>query len=235
MQEVGASVVVSGEVLGQRPASQKRRDLYAIAHHSGLEDRLLRPLSAKRLPPTLAEINGEVDRSQLYDFSGRSRKGLIALARQFGFEDHELPSPSTGCMLTETTFAPRVFDLLDFDSQTTPWDFELLKIGRHLRLGQSTKAVVGRRQAENAALLYFADRSDNRASAVLQPCNFPGPVTLLVGPINEELLDMGSGLIVRFSNSSCPAEPLWVQVDHAGRTDMREAVHHEAARAIQTI
>ncbi|MDH3717825.1 MAG: hypothetical protein OES79_06850, partial [Planctomycetota bacterium] len=148
MQQVGASMVVSGEVLGQRPNSQKRRDLRVIESHSGLQGRLLRPLSAKLLPPTIPEQTGQVDRDQLYDFSGRSRKGLIALARRFGFTHEEIPSPSTGCALTEKTFAPRVFDLLKTDPENTAWDFELLKVGRHLRLTRATKAIIGRREDE---------------------------------------------------------------------------------------
>ena len=100
MEQTDAQFIVSGEVVGQRPMSQKRRDLNVISHHSELDDRLLRPLSAKLLPPTWPEREGLVDRQQLFDFSGRGRKGLIALAKRFGFK--EIPSPSTGCALTET-------------------------------------------------------------------------------------------------------------------------------------
>ncbi|MCF6322410.1 MAG: hypothetical protein L3J32_11680, partial [Rhizobiaceae bacterium] len=91
--------VISGEVVGQRPMSQKRRDLETISHHSGHYDLLLRPLSAKILTPTLPEREGWVDRDKLYRFYGRGRRKMIALARSLGIED--IPSPSTGCALTQ--------------------------------------------------------------------------------------------------------------------------------------
>ena len=94
METVDAQFIVSGEVVGQRPMSQKRSDLKVIANYSGLEDLLLRPLSAKVLEPTKPERDGLVDREKLYDFQGRSRKGLIALAREFGFSEDMIPTPS---------------------------------------------------------------------------------------------------------------------------------------------
>jgi len=202
MDEVGASMVVSGEVLGQRPKSQKRRDLALIARASGLGDRLLRPLSAKKLPPTLPERNGQVDRQRLYDFCGRSRKGLIALARRFGF--HHIPTPSTGCSLTERSFAPRVFDLVELDPESRRWDFELLNVGRHLRIDANTKAAVGRNEAENERLwAMYRDRA-SRGSAFLAPENFVGPSVVLIGPPTDEALDAACGLILRFSKRCDP-------------------------------
>ena len=130
MQDVGADCVISGEVLGQRPMSQKRRDLDTIAHESGLEDRLLRPLSALRLPATQVERDRVVDRRRLYGFVGRSRKPLIALARQFGFSN--IPSPSTGCALTEPQYAVKVHDLIQLDPANNAWDLPA-EHGRHVR------------------------------------------------------------------------------------------------------
>jgi tRNA U34 2-thiouridine synthase MnmA/TrmU len=106
MHQIGADFIVSGEVAGQRPMSQKRRDLDRIAYHADLEDLLLRPLSAKLLRPTLPEREGWVDREKLYGFDGRGRKRLIALAKKYGLKD--IPSPSTGCSLTEPKFATKV-------------------------------------------------------------------------------------------------------------------------------
>ena len=105
LQETGADFVISGEVLGQRPMSQKRRDLMIISRQSGLHGLLLRPLSARLLPRTLPERHGQLDRRQLYAFTGRNRKPLIELAQQFGFKS--IPSPSPGCSLTERSFAVR--------------------------------------------------------------------------------------------------------------------------------
>ncbi len=227
MDDTGASMVVSGEVLGQRPKSQKKRDLLIIEAQSGLEGRLLRPLSAKLLPPTIPEQTGEVDRERLYDFTGRSRKGLIALAEKFGFQRDEIPSPSTGCTLTEQTFAPRVFDLLKQDVTNTPWDFELLKIGRHVRLNSATKAIIGRRADENEMLKYLAVRADNRTAATLQPDNFAGPVILLVGDVDEPTLDTAGGLAIRFSNKY--GERPVVLVEHNGQSHLRAVTESETA------
>ena len=217
MDEVGAALVVSGEVLGQRPMSQKRRDLMVIERHSGLEGRLLRPLCAKRLPPTLAEQRGEIDRSKLYDFIGRSRKGLIELARSFGLPDEEIPSPSTGCMLTQQSFAPRVYDLIQRDPANTPWDFSLLKVGRHLRMSDGVKVIVGRRESENELLKRLAAEPASRASAVLTPLNFPGPTALIVGPAGDDALDFAGGLILRFCHYAGADTPLVTVIGPNGR------------------
>ena len=150
MQQVDAQFVVSGEVVGQRAGSQKRRDLDAIGHHSGLRDRLLRPLSAKMLVATLPEREGWVDRERLYGFFGRGRRGLIQLARSLGID--EIPSPSTGCVLSEPPFSRKVFDLLRHQPHASAWDFELLKHGRHFRYNHACKVVVGRREEENRQL-----------------------------------------------------------------------------------
>ena len=197
MDEVGASMVISGEVVGQRPMSQKRRDLEVIARASGLDDRLLRPLSAHLLPPTRPERTGEVDRSQLFSFSGRGRKGLIALARHYQFD--EIPSPSTGCALAETSFAGKVRDLLVIDARATRWDFELLKVGRHIRIDRQTKAIVGRRAEENQALADMYRQTGSRASAMLVPNGFPGPTVLVVGPPLPATLQLAGGLVMRYA------------------------------------
>ena len=144
-------MVVSGEVVGQRPMSQKKRDLALIAHRAGLDDHLLRPLSARLLPLTSAERSGLVDRERLFGFSGRGRTELIAVATSFGFS--RIPQPSNGCALTEPRFADKVYDLIGSDATADRWQFELLKIGRHVRLDRSTKVVLGRRAEENDMLL----------------------------------------------------------------------------------
>lgn len=199
MDEVGADCVVSGEVLGQRPMSQKRRDLMTIERESGLKGLLLRPLSARLLPKTQPERDGRIDRSRLYAFVGRSRKPLIELARQFGFRT--IPQPSTGCALTERQFANKVHDLVQLDPGNTPWDFELLKVGRHFRYDSNTKVIVGRREAENELLERFFERDDVRASALLRPVSFLGPSALLCGPATESALWFTASLLVRYGKS----------------------------------
>ncbi|MFT5527398.1 MAG: tRNA-specific 2-thiouridylase, partial [Pirellulaceae bacterium] len=147
MEQVDAKFIISGEVMGQRPMSQKRKDLAIISEKSDLEDLLLRPLSAKIMEPTLPEREGWVDREKLYGFFGRSRKGLIRLAHELGLKD--IPTPSTGCSLTEPQFSRTVHDLIRNEPEKGRWDFELLNIGRHFRLDKQTKVVVGRDQTEN--------------------------------------------------------------------------------------
>jgi len=197
MKDVGAEFVVSGEVVGQRPMSQKRRDLDLIGRESDLPDRLLRPLSAKLLPPTLPEREGWVDRDRLFGFHGRSRKGLIALARQFGFRD--IPQPSTGCALTEPGFAVKVHDLMRFDDAGGRWDFELLRIGRHFRCGADLKVIVGRSATENEVLRRFYERPEAHDATLLEPVDFSGPTALVVGNASQDDLCFAGGLVRRFA------------------------------------
>jgi tRNA-uridine 2-sulfurtransferase len=187
MRQVGAHFIASGEVVGQRPMSQKRSDLDVIAYHADLDGLLLRPLSAKLLPPTIPEKEGWVDRERLYGIAGRGRKNLLALAKRFGLK--HVPSPSTGCALTEVQFSKKVFDVLKHSPRATPWEFELLKLGRHFRYDRETKVIVGRREEENAHLEYMHHRPEARACALLTPANFPGPTALVVGPAHADALE----------------------------------------------
>lgn len=205
MEQIGAHFIVSGEVVGQRPMSQKRADLDTIAYHSDLEDLLLRPLSAKRLVPTRPEREGWVDRERLYDFVGRGRRPLIQLARQMGIK--EIPSPSTGCALTERFFSQKVFDLIQLDPEAQRWDFELLKVGRHFRMDQRTKIVVGRHQQDNGFLQYAHELPDASSTALFIPRNFAGPTALLIGPLTDEASDFAAGLIMRYSKKFEAAPP----------------------------
>ena len=221
MKEMSAAFVASGEVLGQRPNSQTRRDLERIEIHSQLEGRLLRPLSARLLAPTVPEKEGIIQREELYDFSGRSRKGLIRLARECGFQDEEIPSPSTGCMLTEKTFAPRVFDLLEHTSENRDWDFQLLKVGRHVRHDASTKVIIGRREKENATIEYLARHEAARQCVLFLPENFTGPAVLLVGNVNDDTLQFAGLLLARYANH-VDEGPLIVSAEQDGKRWLRE-------------
>lgn len=226
MKEVDACVVITGEILGQRPMSQKRRDLTMIARQSQLDGRLLRPLSAKRLPPTIPEREGLIDREKLYDFHGRSRSGLIELAGKLGIRG--IPQPSVGCALTEVTFAPRVRDLLEHKPDASRWDFELLNVGRHLRLDHETKFVVGRNASENAALAIFFERPDASPSARMHPGNFNGPDVLIVGRVDEAAIAFGGGLMFRFKRGldESAAE---VHFTSSGRSRVMHVYPHPAA------
>ncbi len=197
MDKIGADFLVSGEVAGQRPMSQKRRDLDRIAFHSDLEDLLLRPLSAKLLRPTLPEREGWVDREKLYRFEGRSRKKLIKLANELGIED--IPTPSTGCSLTEPKFSNKVFDLINSSTKSQRWDFELLKTGRHFRFDAQTKVIIGRDEAENDQLLYAHQLPDATSTATMFPENFVGPRAMVIGPKTDAAIQFAGGLMLRYS------------------------------------
>lgn len=206
MEQEGADFIISGEVVGQRPMSQKRRDLDVISYHAELEDRLLRPLSAKLLPPTLPERAGWVDRERLYGFHGRSRRELIELARELDLK--HLPTPSTGCALTEPQFSQKVFDLVRSPDEHRRWDFELLKVGRHFRHDLHTKLIVGRNQSENDHLQYLHELPHASPSTLLEPENFKGPTGLLVGPFDEQACRFAGALILRYSRYEEARQPL---------------------------
>lgn len=205
-ERTGGDFLVSGEVLGQRPMSQKRRDLSAISHHADPAERLLRPLSARLLPPTLPEREGWVDRQRLHAFTGRNRKPLIELARQLGLA--AIPSPSTGCALTEERFGLKVHDLLRAQPRAAAWDFELLKLGRHFRWDATSKVVVSRREEENERLVWMHAAQDATSSALLEPVNFIGPRALLIGPEHPACITFAAGLVLRYGRRHATNSPL---------------------------
>ena len=198
MEEVDAQFIISGEVVGQRPMSQKRRDLDIISTESDLEDLLLRPLSAKLLPPTLPEREGWVDRELLYGIQGRSRKQLIAMAKEFGFP--VIPTPSTGCALTEPEFGRKVHDLIQIQVEDKPWDYQLLTTGRHFRFDDSTKVILGRDQDENRQLDYLHTLPGACSQVLVDPENFKGPLGLVTGGASEEAIRFACGLVLRYSS-----------------------------------
>jgi len=232
MERMGADFLASGEVVGQRPMSQKRSDLDTIAYHSDLEDLLLRPLSAKLLPPTLPEREAWVNREKLYDIQGRSRKQLIELAARYGLKN--IPTPSNGCALTEPRFSQKVFDLLRSPVDSGRWDFELLKVGRHFRYDPHTKVVVGRNDAENDHLLYLHRLPEASSSVSLYPENFMGPRALVIGEATPEALHFASGLVLRYTRDYDPVDAV-LAVEEAGEVRFMPATSHEQAQRIQTL
>ncbi len=174
MEDEGYNFIFTGEVLGQRPKSQRMRELKIIARQSGLEDRVLRPLSARLLSPTLPENEGWVDRNSLYDFQGRTRKPQMALAAQFGINEYQ--TPAGGCILTEPSYGKKVRDLWRHsDVESLTWDdYNLLRIGRHLRVNEDLKVVVARDESECNLLGRFVSGRTR-----LEPADVPGPVVLI--------------------------------------------------------
>lgn len=196
MEEVGAKFVATGEVLGERPMSQRKNIMEIIAQESGLGDLLVRPLSAKLLTPTLPEKEGWINREKLLDIEGRSRKRQLELAKEWNIDF--FPSPAGGCILTDPCFARRAKDLLKNNPYADLNDAELLKHGRHFRLGPKVKLIVGRDREENEALIKLSKHSDILITAL----DFPGPIGLLRGdPITTDMLNLACGIVLRYSDA----------------------------------
>ena len=152
LKSESANFIITGEVVGQRPMSQRRDALFQVKRLADDEDDLvLRPMCAKLLPPTKPEREGWVDREKLLDISGRDRKPQLALAKEFGFED--FATPGGGCLLTIESFAVKIKDYLKFDKEMRDIDVVWLKLGRHLRLPDGAKMIIGRDESDNNALL----------------------------------------------------------------------------------
>lgn len=172
MEAEGASFLISGEVMGQRPMSQNKDALQTVLNESNCDGLLLRPMSAKMLAPTLAEQNGWVDREKLEGITGRSRDRQMQLAKEIGLEDFE--SPGGGCLLTDENFSKKMVDFIKYDKFEVK-DIPLMKFGRHLRLSEGAKLVVGRNQEENEHL----QNIDNEKYYHIKTVGVPGPHALL--------------------------------------------------------
>lgn len=220
MEEQGFDFIVTGEVLGQRPMSQRRDTFPVVARESGANDRLLRPLSAKLLPPTLPEREGWVDRSKLFDFNGRNRKPQIALAEEYGLHDYAQPAGGC-CFLTNEQYAAKLSDLwatkgardYDFD------DIMLLKVGRHLRPRPHFKLIVGREEGENRFLEGYRDRF-----IMFRAISHLGPVALLEGSADDDDLKLAAQLVARFGKGR-DADKVTVEITSRDRTSRTIDVH----------
>ena len=215
METIGASFLVSGEVLGQRPMSQRSDCFETIEKDTELEGLIVRPLSAKLLEPSIPEKAGVVDREKLYAIEGRSRAKLLELAREFGIENP--PTPSTGCALTEPEFAKKVKDIFRHVKDYERWQFEILKTGRHFRLDPETKLIVGRDAAENESLQYLHPRG----TTLMTPLNFPGPTALLAGPVTPERLKEAGKILLSYVKH-LPSEPPQIQWEDGKRCEILE-------------
>ncbi len=201
MTETGADFVVTGEVLGQRPKSQHYEALLAVAAESGLGERLLRPLSANLLPDTLPVKGGWLRREDLLSLSGRARDPQIALAARLGIEQY--PQPAGGCLLTEKAYGARVFDAFRYMGRdaVTRDEFEILRLGRHFRLSDRVKVVVGRDEAENIALARFS-----AGRWMIEPVPpVMGPTALLEGTPSDDDVRLAASLVARYCDHAGPA------------------------------
>ena len=191
MQDLGASFVITGEVLGQRPMSQHRDALMRIEKESGLEGLLLRPLSAKLLPLSTPEVLGWVDRAQLLKISGRSRKEQKELIKRYNIKDY--PNAAGGCLLTDPGFSKRLQDLMAH-AELNLENIELLKVGRYLKIAETSRLVVGRDEKENEFLTAIAKDND----FLFMPVSIMGPVALGRGDFNADMVKLACRITCRY-------------------------------------
>lgn len=196
LDEHGYQFLATGEVLNERPMSQNRRSLEVVAESSGYADRIVRPLSARLLPATEPERRGWVDRSRLLALEGRGRKEQMRLAEHYGLTDY--PSPAGGCRLTEPNFCRRLQDLKDHEGLIGERSLMLLRIGRHFRISDRMKVIIGRNEKDNAFLEGNAELYD----IILKTEEVPGPTALLPFTATRDQILLAAALCARYSDST---------------------------------
>lgn len=221
MESEGASFLISGEVLGQRPMSQNKEAMQTVLNESNCDGLLLRPLSAKALAPTLAEINGWVDREKLEGIVGRSRDRQLELVAEIGLEDFE--SPGGGCLLTDENFAKKMLDFIKYDKFEVK-DIPVMKFGRHLRLPDGAKLVVGRNKDENLHLQNIDSQKYNHVKTVA----LPGPHSLLSKNATKADRELAAKIILTYCKTKEDTEYtiLYDNIDEIQATpfDSRDAL-----------
>jgi len=198
MEKIGADFIITGEVLGQRPMSQNGNALKIIENETQTNGKIVRPLSFRHLPVTDAEVQGLVKREKLGDIKGRSRRGQLQLAKKYDIADP--PNAAGGCLLTDPAFSKRVRDLYDHSKDTPPDmnDVELLKIGRHFRLSDNTKLIVGRNKMENEILESLKLDDD----IIIEVSNHVGPTCLLrTKKQSQKEIEIAASTALRYSDS----------------------------------
>ena len=204
MSAEGASFIATGEVIGQRPMSQRRDAMAQVKNAAGDEDDLiLRPMSAQLMKPTKPEREGWVDRSKLLGISGRDRKRQLALAEEFGFTEFE--TPGGGCLLTIESFSNKIRDFIKFDPDMTSADMQLLRIGRHLRLTNGTKMVIGRDENDNAKLLAL---NNPKFTQIKFDEGVVGATSLVDAKFNESDLEFAVRLALAYTKANKDAAVL---------------------------
>jgi tRNA U34 2-thiouridine synthase MnmA/TrmU len=186
--------IITGEVVGQRPKSQRAKTMPIVQEQSGAGDLLVRPLCAKKLPPTLPERKGWIDREQLFAFSGRTRKPQMQLAKQYNIKDYATPAGGC-CFLTDETYSRKLVDMWqarsdrDYDLD----DIMLLKVGRHIRPRSNFKLIVGREEGENKYLEGY-----KKQFAYIRSTSHTGPLVLVDGQLSDDDLELAARLTARF-------------------------------------
>jgi len=207
MEEVGASFIFTGEVLGQRPMSQRKGIMKMIEKEAGLEGLVLRPLSARFFEPTIPEREGLIDRDALLAIEGRRRTQQMELAEKFNIKDYSCPAG--GCRLTDPQFAGRVREAFEHNEDSI-MDMKLLKYGRHFRLPSGAKLVVGRNEEENKIIEGFAGEND----VLLEVIDYGSPIALLKDGHGSGDIKMAASICARYSD--CEAETAKVRLKYGG-------------------
>jgi tRNA-uridine 2-sulfurtransferase len=205
--------IITGEVVGQRPMSQRKDTMPVVQHESGVEDRLLRPLSARNLPETLPEREGWVNREQLHDFSGRSRKPQIGLARSFGFTEWATPAGGC-CFLTDAQYSVKLADLWESrgSKQYEMDDIMLLKVGRHIRPARHFKLILAREEGEGKFLQGY-----KRQYPTLKVTSHGGPFALIDGELSDEEIRQAAAIVARYSQGRSANEVTLEYADAGGQ------------------
>lgn len=221
MQEEGASFLISGEVLGQRPMSQNKDALQTVLQDGDVEGLLLRPMSAKVLKETTPEEKGWVDREKLEGITGRSRDRQLELAKEIGLEDFE--SPGGGCLLTDENFGKKMFDYIAHENDFEVKDIPVMKFGRHLRLPGGAKLVVGRNKEENE---YLQDIQNDKYYH-LKTVGIPGPHGLLSKNASEEDKKLSTNIMLTYTKAK-PEDNYSISYDGDEQTGCAFATREEA-------
>lgn len=200
MAESGASFVITGEVLGSRPMSQRREAIEIIEAESGLAGYIVRPLSAKLFKPSIPEEKGWIDREKLLNIAGRSRKPQMQLAEDFGINDY--PCPAGGCLLTDIGFSAKMKDLIKYKSKFDANDVKLLKAGRIFRISPEARFTCGRSESENRKLTNLSREGD----ICFQTIDVAGPKGIGRGRFTEEDVEKAASIIARYSDVGCDDE-----------------------------
>lgn len=193
MEKYNADFIITGEVLNQRPMSQNRSSLDVVKKESGFSDKILRPLSAKNLPPTKMELEGLVDREKLLDISGRGRKTQMKLAEKWGIKEY--PSPAGGCKLTEPNFSVRLKDLLVHNKNIQERDINILRIGRHFRCSDDAKIISTRTEDEAKEIKSYLKESD----LIFLPKEYKGSMVIITGTPCEKDITLAAKIAARYS------------------------------------
>ena len=219
MEEIGASFIITGEVLGQRPMSQRRDTINIIDRESGLKGLVLRPLSAKLFDPTIPEKEGIVDREKLLQITGRSRKKQMAMAEEYNMKGYQCPAG--GCLLTDIGFSKKIKDIFAHSDEINMIDIYLLKVGRHFRLDDETKLIVSRNEAEGEKL---AAHLQGDRFTLFTPHNVMGPMALICGKKSEKNVDLALKIMARYFKKDI--SDIEVEVKHNDESKILKVTEH---------